>query len=49
MSEELTPRQNWLLFACCVALAAAVLFLGCHHEADGLGCADDVPQCEVRP
>ena len=32
-----------------VLMFGGVLFLGCHHEADGLGCADDVPHCEVQP
>jgi hypothetical protein len=36
-----------------IAVATVLMFggmtgLGCHHEADGLGCADDT-YCEVQP
>jgi hypothetical protein len=32
-----------------ILLFGGMTSLACHHEADGLGCADDVPHCEVQP
>lgn len=42
--EAPRPRRDWLIVACCACIAAVVLLIGCHSDADVM-CAEDA--CEV--
>jgi hypothetical protein len=48
MKELSRSDRAWIIGAVALMLLGITL-LACHHEADGLGCADDVPHCEVQP
>jgi hypothetical protein len=45
--KTLTPSDRFWLALCTVLLLGGMTSLACHHEADGLGCAEK--SCEVSP
>jgi hypothetical protein len=45
--KTLTPSDRFWLFAAIALMFGGITLLACHHEADGLGCAEK--HCEVTP